>query len=57
MKTFKKLSKSERNRIYKMLRLSYSFRAIARELGRNHSTIIREVSRNAEAVDKHEDYC
>ncbi len=56
MQKKKKLSKSERNSIYKMLRLKYSFRAIGRELGRSHSTILREVRRNAEAVDRQKDY-
>jgi transposase, IS30 family len=39
-----------------MRRLRYGFRAIARELGRSHTTIMRELRRNASAIDPHADY-
>lgn len=53
MKKSKKLSVKERCSIYKMLRLGYSFRQIGNELGRSHTTILREVRRNAPYVCKH----
>jgi len=56
MRKLRKLTKNERIKIYKMRCLRFSFRAIARELDRNHSTIIREVRRNSPAVDENEDY-
>ena len=52
----KKLNRSERLQIYKMKRLGSSIRAISRELGRSHSTIIREFRRNIQALTLPEDY-
>jgi len=54
----KKLTKEERNRLYKLLRMSpkLSMRGIARELGRSHSTVIRELRRSSQVIDKHSDY-
>lgn len=60
-KKTKKLVKEERTLLHRMIGLtrqgthSYSMRAIARELGRSPSTILRELKRNAAAVDKHAD--
>lgn len=51
-----KLTKDERTRLFRMRRFRYSARAIARELGRSHSTILRELRRNASAIDSHADY-
>jgi IS30 family transposase len=56
MKSNKKLSKLERVRLYELQRLGYGCRAIARELNRSHSTVVRELKRNAKAVDPHGDY-
>lgn len=56
MKRNEKLTKTERIRLYELKRLGYSCRAIARELNRSHSTVLRELKRNAKAVDLHEDY-
>jgi len=43
MKIYKRLSEYEREEISRMLSQKYSFRDIARELGRNVSTISREI--------------
>jgi len=52
-----KLKKEERTRFFRMRRLgTYSARAIARELGRSHSTILRELERSASSLDPHADY-
>ena len=51
-----KLKKDERTRLFRMRRFRYSTRAIGRELGRSHSTILRELKRNASAIDLHADY-
>jgi IS30 family transposase len=51
-----KLSKAERTKLYQMRRLGYSKRAIARELNRSHTTILRELQRNSSAIDPHADY-
>jgi len=56
MKNSEKLKKEERTKLFRMKRFRYSARAIARELGRSHSTILRELKRNASAVDPHADY-
>lgn len=56
MKKSKKLSKEERLLLYKMRRLRYSIRAIARELDRSHSTVLRELARNAGVIGPHADY-
>lgn len=56
MKKFEKLKKEERTRLFCMKRLRYSNRAIARELGRSHSTILRELKRNTSAFEPHYDY-
>lgn len=39
-----------------MKRFRYSARKISRELGRSHSTILRELKRNASVIDPHADY-
>lgn len=39
-----------------MKRLGYGIREISRELGRSHTTILREFKRNGEAIDPYEDY-
>ena len=56
MRKSKKLSKEERQVLFKLKRLHYSMRAIARELERSHTTIMRELERSAEVVDLKEDY-
>lgn len=56
--TVKKLDKKQRIRLYRLCRMSpkMSIRGIARELGVSHSTIIRELERNREVIDRHDDY-
>lgn len=56
MKSSKKLLKEERQLLFKMKRLGYGVRAIARELKRSHTTVMRELERNAGSVAPHEDY-
>jgi transposase, IS30 family len=56
MKKQNKLSSVERAKLYRLRRFRYGVRAIARELNRSHSTILRELRRNASAVDRHEEY-
>ena len=56
MKKSKKLGKDERQLIFKMKRLGYGARAIARELKRSHSTVVRELQRTKGIVNPHEDY-
>jgi len=51
-----KLKKEERTKLFKLKKLKYSSRAIAKELGRSHSTVLRELKRNASASDPHADY-
>ena len=51
-----KLKKEERTRLFRMKRFRFSARAIARELGRSHSTVLRELKRNALVFDPHADY-
>jgi IS30 family transposase len=56
MKSYKKLTKEERIRLFRMRRLGYSAHATARALCRSHSTILRELKRNASAIEPHADY-
>jgi IS30 family transposase len=58
MTSAKKLTKEERTKLYKLRRMSpkLSVRGIARELGRSHSTVIRELKRSSQVIDKHSDY-
>jgi transposase, IS30 family len=56
MKKSGKLSKEERQFLFKRKRLNYSARAIARELNRDHTTVLRELKRSVGVVDPHEDY-
>jgi IS30 family transposase len=56
MKKRKKLTKEERTKLFKMRRLDYSARAIASALERRHTTILRELKRNASAIDPNADY-
>lgn len=52
-----KLKYEERLLLYRLLRHgTYSFRQIAKELDRHHSTIIREYKRNLEAYNNQDDY-
>lgn len=51
-----KLNKEERTRLFRMKKFHYSARAIAQELGRNHSTVLRELKRSASVIDPHADY-
>lgn len=54
MRNEKKLSRDERIKIRRMKRFRYSARRIGRELGRSHTSILRELERNV--VDENEDY-
>lgn len=56
MESRKKLNKAERVKLYQLQRLRYSARRIGRELNRSHSTVLRELKRNASEIDKHGDY-
>ncbi|RMG40028.1 MAG: hypothetical protein D6719_12020 [Candidatus Dadabacteria bacterium] len=55
MKT-KKLSISERVKVYKYRRLGLGIRAISRELGRAPSTISRELKRHGDLLSRDSDY-
>jgi IS30 family transposase len=46
MKRYKQLTRTQRFQIYSMLKAGLSKREIAQELGRSHTTIVRETSRN-----------
>ena len=54
----KKLTKEERNLLYRLRRMSpkMSIRRIAKELGRSHSTVLRELERNSSILGRNEDY-
>ena len=52
----KKVTLAERQRIYQMRRLGYSFRAIGRELNREHSTILREIKKAHSVLDRIDDF-
>ena len=56
MKSSSKFSKEEWQLLFKMKRLKYSARAIARELDRSHSSVLRALKRSARVVDPHADY-
>ncbi len=58
MASSKKLSKDERTKLYRLRRMSpkLSIRGIARELGRDHSTVLRELKRSSQVIGKHDDY-
>lgn len=51
MKHYKQLAREERYLISKLLKLGYSQRAIAAQLGRSPSTVCREIWRNATKYD------
>lgn len=51
-----KLGKEERRKVYRMRRLGYSVRGIGRELGRHHTTILRELKRNRDTYASDADY-
>lgn len=51
MKHYKQLAREERYLISKLLKLGYSQRAIAAQLGRSPSTVCREIRRNATKYD------
>lgn len=54
----KKLSKEQRNQLYRLCRMSpkMSYRGMAREIGVSHSTVIRELKRNSPVIGRHDDY-
>jgi len=54
----KKLTKSKRILLYRLHRMSpkLSLRAIAREVGVSHSTVVRELERNSRVIERHDDY-
>ena len=46
---YQHLTRDERCQIYALRKTGFSNRAIGRELGRDHATIIREIGRNSGA--------
>lgn len=52
----KKLVLEERQTLYKMHRLGYGIREVARELGRSPSTVLRELRKNPDCESRLDDY-